>query len=105
MEGAVQPIRAPGSAAPVLIRADTLDRYVPCPRDGVWEPAVEPGDAVRAGALIGRLHDFSNQEAPTIEINAACDGYIAMLHLSSRPKHGQTLYVLADEVSWAEVES
>lgn len=105
LEGAVQPIRPAGSRPPILIRADSLDRYVPCPRDGVWEPVVEPGDAVHAGELIGRLHDFAEPDSPATEIRASRDGYIAMLHLSARPKAGQTLYVIADEVEWSEVES
>jgi predicted deacylase len=105
MEGAVEPVRPTGSRPPVLIRADALDRYVPCPRDGVWEPVLDPGDAVREGDVIGRLHDFAEPETPPLEIRARRDGYIAMLHLSARPRAGQTLYVIAEEVPWAEVEA
>lgn len=104
-EGDVQPVRENAAGPPVLIRADTLDRYRPCPRDGVWEPLIEPGDAVHEGALIGRLYDFSDTETEPVEIRSPRDGYIAMLHLSARPKAGQTLFVIADEIPWAEVES
>ncbi len=95
--GEVAPIRPAGSPAPKLIRADRLSQYTPCPRDGVWEPVVDPGAAVRGGDLIGRLHDFSDHSAPPLEIRAPGEGYIGMMHLSARPRKGQTLFVLADE--------
>jgi predicted deacylase len=76
---------------------------VPCPRDGVWEPVVDLGAFVAAGDLIGRLHDFADHTSLGEEIRAHKDGYVLMMHLSARPLRGQTLYVLADEVPWAEV--
>lgn len=102
MEGRITPIRPAGAHPARLIRADKLEQYVPCPRDGVWEPQVDPGDAASANMLIGRLHDFADPSAPAIEIRAPRAGYIAMLHLSARPKKGQTLFVVAEEVPWTE---
>jgi predicted deacylase len=105
VEGAVEPIRAPGSVEPKLIRADKLHQYTPCPRDGVWEPVLDPGSAVTGGELIGRLHDFSDHSVMPLEIRSPADGYIGMMHLSARPKKGQTLFVIADEVDWSEAMS
>lgn len=101
-EGSVSPVRREGSAPPCLIKADKLAQYKPCPRDGVWEPLLEPGDRLEAGRLIGRLHDFSDHTSAPLEVCAPADGWLAMMHLSARPKKGQTLYVIADEVSWGE---
>jgi predicted deacylase len=100
-EGAVQAIRPPGSPEPKLIRADKLEQYAPCPRDGVWEPVLEPGAAVERGDLIGRLHDFSDHSAPALDITAPASGFIGMMHLSARPRKGQTLFVIATEASWS----
>jgi predicted deacylase len=105
VEGKPTRIRPAGSPAPKLIRADKLDQYVPCPRDGVWEPVVDPGAAVRSGDLIGRLHDFADHSAPALEIRSPNHGYIGMMHLSARPRKGQTLFVIADEVGWNEAEA
>jgi predicted deacylase len=102
MDGAVAPIRPKGSPEQKLVRAAELDRYVPCPQDGVWEPVLAPGDPLEPGALIGRLHDFSDHGREALEIRATRAGYLAMMHLSARPKKGQTLYVVADEISWDE---
>jgi predicted deacylase len=103
LEGEVRRIRPEGASAPVLVKADQLHYYVPCPRDGVWEPVVDPGDPIHRGDLVGRLHDFSDHGAPALEIRSSRDGYIAMMHLSARPAKGQTLYVAADAVDWREV--
>lgn len=99
----VQPIR-PASAEPTrLIRAAHLDAYVPAPSDGIWEPVVAPGHAVEAGQLLGRLHDFSNHASAPTEILAPRSGWVAMLHLSARPRRGQTLFVIAESVDWGEL--
>jgi predicted deacylase len=103
LEGEVRKIRPQGSPEPLLVKADRLDDYVPCPRDGVWEPVVDLGAQVSAGDLIGRLHDFSDHGAPPLEICARRGGYIVMMHLSARPVKGQTLYVAAERVDWREV--
>ncbi len=103
LEGAVTQVRPAGSPEPKLIRAAELDAYIPCPRDGVWEPVTEPGDAVAAGQILGRLHDFADHSSAALEVRSPRDGYLAMMHLSARPLKGQTLFVIAAEASWSEV--
>ena len=103
LEGAPQKIRPAGVPPPRLVRADQIDAYVPCPRGGIWEPVIELGDAVSAGQLIGRLHDFSDHSSPALEVRSPRQGVIVMMHLSARPQKGQTLYVVAEELSWKEV--
>lgn len=103
LEGGVEPIRPAGSPPPRLVKADQLDYYQPCPRDGVWEPVVDLGAAVEQGQLIGRLHDFSDHGAPPLEIRAVRGGFLIMMHLSARPLKGQTVYVVAEEVAWEEM--
>ena len=103
LEGEVRKIRPAGMPAPILVKADQLHYYVPCPRDGIWEPLVDLGAPVENGELIGRLHDFSDHSAAPLEIVAARAGYVAMMHLSARPLKGQTLYVVADAVDWTGV--
>jgi N2-acetyl-L-2,4-diaminobutanoate deacetylase len=105
VEGEVTRIRSAGSPPPKLIRADKLNQYVPCPRDGVWEPLVDPGHEAHSGELIGRLHDFADHSAPPLEIRSPNDGFIGMMHLSARPKKGQTLFVIAEEVGWSETDA
>jgi predicted deacylase len=103
VDGEIRKIRPEGSPEPVLVRADQLDYYVPCPRDGVWEPVVDLGAQVAESDLVGRLHDFPDHGSAAIEIRAERSGYMIMMHLSARPLKGQTLYVVADRVDWREV--
>jgi predicted deacylase len=103
LEGEIVNIRENGAAPTRLIRADKLDAYVPAPRDGVWEPVVRPGNEVKQGQLLGRLHDFSDHSSPALDIVAPRYGIVAMLHLAARPTKGQTLFVVAEQVEWSEV--
>ncbi len=104
LDGAITKIRPEGSPATRLIAAPHLDAYVPTPRDGVWEPLAEPGQAVAQGELVGRLHDFADHSAPALDIVAPRAGYIMMMHLSARPSKGQTLFVVAQNVDWSELD-
>ena len=103
LEGETRGIRGDGAAPTTLVKADALSAYVPCPRDGIWEPVAALGDAIHTGQLIGRLHDFADHTSPPLEIRAGRDGFLIMMHLSARPLKGQTLYVIAEEVAWSEV--
>jgi predicted deacylase len=103
LDGQVVRIRPASDPSPILARADQLHNYVPCPRDGFWEPVVDLGAGVEEGQLLGRLHDFSDHASAPLEIRASQAGYLLMMHLSSRPVKGQTLYVVAEDVAWSEV--
>lgn len=94
LPGAVVKIRA-DNAPTRFVRLENLEDYIPCPFDAVWEPRVRPGAEVRAGDIIGCLHDFSDHTSPPEEVRAHRDGIVIMLHLSARPKKGQTLFVVA----------
>lgn len=98
LEGDVRPIRPGGSGPAKLVEAAELSAYVPCPKDGVWEPLCELGAAVAEGELIGRLHDFADHTEEPLEVRAGRAGYLLMMHRSARPLKGQTLYVIAREV-------
>jgi predicted deacylase len=99
LSGPMRRIRADNDPAPLLVTAERLEDYRPCPRDAVWEPAVDLGAAVCAGDLLGRLHDFSDHSEPAFEVRAHRDGYVLMMHLSARVRRGMTLYVIAREAS------
>lgn len=103
LDGEIERIQPDGAPRPKLINADKLESYIPCPHNGVWEPVVELGSPIKAGELVGRLHDFADHSAPATEIRAPKDGCVAMMHMSARPSKGQTLYVVANELPWSEV--
>jgi predicted deacylase len=83
---------------PRFVQAINLEDYVPCPRDGIWEPTVELGADVKEGDLLGRLHDFSDHSSLPWEIRAHRSGVVSTLHFAAQCKKGLTLYVICDEV-------
>src|SRR5579875_3708573 len=85
------------TARPRFIKAEDLADYIPCPRDGIWEPLTEPGAEVGQGELLGRLHDFSDFTSEPVEMRAHRSGILAAMHFAAVAKKGSTLYVIAQE--------
>lgn len=83
---------------PRVVQAPALEDYVPCPRDGIWEPCVAPGDEVRAGDPIGRLHDFSSHPAQALDLRAHRDGVVIARYFGARCPKGATIVVIATDV-------
>ena len=80
------------------MQAPDLADYVPCPADGIWEPVVGVGQDVRAGDLLGRLHQFEDHASAPIPITAHRDGVIIALHFGAACRRGATLHVIAQDV-------
>src|SRR5262245_13112932 len=83
---------------PRIIEAADLKDYIPCPRDGIWEPLVTPGQEVRQGELIGRLHDFADHSSDALPVYAHRAGTVIALYFAAVVKKGFTLYVIGDEI-------
>lgn len=83
---------------PRVVQAPDLADYVPCPADGLWEALVVPGQDVRAGELIGRLHQFEDHASEPIPIVAHRDGVVIALHFGAACRRGVTLHVIAQDV-------
>jgi predicted deacylase len=81
---------------PLLVSAPRLDSYVPCPQSGIWEPKAILGQTIRAGDLVGYLHDFSDHAADPLPIHSSRGGFLIMMHMSTEAKKGTTLYVVAE---------
>jgi predicted deacylase len=82
---------------PRFVEAPDLGDYVPCPRDGIWEPVAPPGMEVRESELIGRLHDFADHSSEPVAIYAHRAGIVIALYFAARVKKGMTLYVIGKE--------
>jgi predicted deacylase len=90
----IDPLRP---SQPRLLDARNLNDYVPCPRDGVWEPVVTLGQEVEAGQLLGRLHDFSDHSASAQELRAHRAGVLLMMNGTAMCQKGVTLFVIAQD--------
>ncbi len=99
LEGEVTRVARAGSPAPRLVAAPDLKDYIPCPRDGVWEPLMEPGADVTEGQLIGRIHDFSDHASDPLEVRAHRTGVIIAQYFPAVCRKGLTLFVIAQDFS------
>jgi len=95
LEGPVAKIDPLRLTPPRLVDARNLDDYVPCPKEGVWEPVVTLGQDVELGQLLGRLHDFSDHSASALELRAHRAGVLLMMNATAQCQKGVTLYVIA----------
>jgi predicted deacylase len=97
MAGEVVKIDPGRPGPPRIVQAPDLRDYVPCPRDGIWEPLVHPGDDVEEGALLGRLHDFSDHSSDPLEIRAHRAGVVIALYFAAVCRKGMTLFVIGED--------
>lgn len=98
LSGKILKIDEKRASVPRLIEASGLEQYIPCPRSGVWEPVVEIGADVKEGALLGRLHDFSDHSSTPLEIRAQRPGVVSNMYFPARIEKGITLYSIAREL-------
>jgi predicted deacylase len=97
LAGEIVKIDTKRTRAPRLMDAANLDDYVAAPLSGIWERAVDLGEEVEQGQLLGRLHDFDDHTAAPLEMHAHRSGVILMMHFAARIEKGVTLYVIARE--------
>lgn len=99
LPGATVSIDPARGTPPRLVQAPELRDYIPCPRDGVWEPAVNPGADVREGDLIGCIHDFADHSSKALEIRAHRAGVVIAMYFPAVCRKGITLFVIAQDAA------
>ncbi len=98
LAGSVVKIDPQRASPPRLVEAANLEDYIPCPRAGVWEPALDLGSDVEGGQALGWLHDFSDHSSAPLELVAHRAGVLIMMHAPALVDKGTTLYVIAQDV-------
>lgn len=99
LPGAIEPVDPARGRPPRLVAATSLEDYVPAPISGHFEPLHAVGAAVGAGELVGRLYDFEQVGAPGLAVRAPRDGYILMQPFQAPTQKGDTILVIAQEVT------
>lgn len=97
LEGEIVRIDATRSTPPRLVSAPNLSDYIPCPTDGIWEATVSPGQDVREGDLIGRIHNFSDHTTLPLEIRAHKNGVVIAFFFAAQCRKGLTLFVIGED--------
>jgi predicted deacylase len=97
LEGAVMRIDPSRPFTSRLVDARDIEEYIPCPKEGIWEPLVDLGSEVNESQLVGLLHSFSDHTSPPLEIRAHRSGFVVMMCGTAKCTEGNTLYVVASE--------
>jgi len=97
LDGEIQKVDSNRPGSPRIVSAPNLEDYVPCPDSGIWEPCVDLGQDVKAGEVIGFLHDFGDPTSEPVEIRAHRAGVLIMMHAPAQCVKGVTLYVIAQD--------
>ena len=71
------------------------------PYDGVFEPAVGLGDAVRKGQRVAWLHDFDRVDETPLELLAPHDGHVICQAWGSRVIQGQVITQIGKVLEWS----
>jgi N2-acetyl-L-2,4-diaminobutanoate deacetylase len=93
----VRPADAP---PPRIVRAVSLEDYIPSPISGIYEPAAEPGQWVEQGDLAGRIYDFDYAGSSPLEVRAPRSGWLLVVPFAAAVAKGQTIMVVAEEVEY-----
>lgn len=80
--------------APRLVRM-VDDPTILAPFDGLYEPIVEVGQRVRAGALLARVHPLDDLSTSPVEVGASVDGMVIMRHVAGLIAVGDPVAALA----------
>ena len=70
------------------------------PWDGVFEPAVALGEAVKKGQRVAWLHDFNRIDDPPLELTAAHDGHVICQAWNARVVQGQVVTQIGRVLEW-----
>jgi predicted deacylase len=97
----IEPDAAAAAEAPPAREVEVLGRdyYVYATRSGIFEPAVDLGDAVTGGALCGALWGLEDIADPPQEQHFARDGIVMCLRHPGLAEKGDCLAHLATEVT------
>ena len=98
LEGTVEPIGHHASGDQKVVEMIDRECFTPAPWPGLYEPVLECGELVKAGDVVGLMHDFHRLDEPPGEIRAGVDGYVVAQAWRARVQQGQHVLVVARPV-------
>lgn len=93
--GIVEPAREPQPSATRLVAVPSRDYFVYAPEPGLFEPAVELGQTVKAGELCGEVHFIDNPGRAPAPCFFKADGFVICKRHLGRVERGDCVSHLA----------
>ncbi len=82
-----------------LVEFPSRDFFVYAPEPGLFEPATDLGDVVRAGDLCGLVHFVDNPARPPVACHYKADGFVVCKRHFGRVERGDCVAHLARDVA------
>ena len=83
------------AAETLVVEASDVDDYLMAPVSGIYEPFFELGDSVKAGAVMGQLHDLERPFREPEPVSACTDGLVVARRSNPLTAQGECVAVLA----------
>jgi predicted deacylase len=99
LQGSIEPIAHHAARTQHCIEIVDRECYSPAPFSGHYEPLRDCGEKIKAGELVGRLHDFDHIDAPPYEVRAAIDGILLVHAFQAAVLQGQHVAIVG-KVIW-----
>jgi len=88
-------------APPVrLMRADGRDAFTYATVAGIFEPAADVGDSVRAGQYAGSIHPIEGPDEPQTQLHFIQSGLAAGSRAPALTASGDCLFKVVTDVEW-----
>jgi predicted deacylase len=98
LEGGVVTRASHGLPDAVILDGRDARNYLLAPATGIFETLVDPGGAVRAGQLVGRIHSLEHPEREPEELVAPLDGVTACVRAISWTEQGDNVLVFGQPI-------
>ena len=103
--GVLEPGHAPPATPTRYLRTRDRNDFVAAPMDGLFEPRVRLGDAVRAGEVAGVVHPVDDPERDGAEVRFATDGIVVCRRVPARTMRGDYLLHVGEPVDEAALRA
>ncbi len=98
LAGTEQTRQSKGERPTILTAALDADDYLLAPESGIFEAAVDLGEAVTAGQPIGYLHHLEHPERQPVTLSAPREGYLICTRAPCLTQQGDCVAVVAQRV-------
>ena len=103
--GILEPEHAPPAAPTRFLRTRDHRDFVVAPMDGLFEPRVRLGDAVKAGDVAGVVHPVEDPERDGAEVRFSADGIVVCRRVPARTVRGDYLFHVGEPVGEAALRA
>ena len=104
LRGPVETRQSLGLPEAVILRATDRDNYLFAPESGLFEALVDPGDPVRAGQPVGRIHFLERPDRPPEVVVTPAVGVVCCVRAIATTEQGDCVAVVGQACQRSDLE-